>query len=280
MNTNISLGQEIPLNSFRQFAIWAWGNNTSPNIFLTVEFDVSNTIAYLSERNNNNFESISIFHVFLKIMGLTIEKFPDLNRVLIRKKIYRRESIDLFIIKAKKSNNPLDRYDLEGLKLKAPQHRRLKEFAPLLRSLAKTTDEKIRTVHKKWIAVAKFFPLPVTKCFVGLYDWLAYSLNMNPEMVGFPQDEFGSMWVSDIGSFGLPSACVPLFPVSRCGLGASIGQAEQKPVVVDGQIVIRDIVQVTLSCDHRLFDASHAAKPINYMKKLLKNPELLDEASL
>ncbi|HAG53050.1 MAG TPA: dihydrolipoamide succinyltransferase [Alphaproteobacteria bacterium] len=49
----------------------------------------------------------------------------------------------------------------------------------------------------------------------------------------------------------------------------------ERPVVVDGQIVIRPIMYVALSYDHRLIDGSDAVSFLVRVKNLLENPEKL-----
>ncbi|SDY17057.1 dihydrolipoamide acetyltransferase family protein [Thermoactinomyces sp. DSM 45892] len=54
-----------------------------------------------------------------------------------------------------------------------------------------------------------------------------------------------------------------------------VGSIEQKPVVVDGEIVIRSMMHVSVSFDHRLIDGDLAARFISKLKKLLSSPKLL-----
>jgi pyruvate dehydrogenase E2 component (dihydrolipoamide acetyltransferase) len=48
-----------------------------------------------------------------------------------------------------------------------------------------------------------------------------------------------------------------------------------KPVVRDGAIVVRQLMRVTMSCDHRIVDGATGAKFLQTFKKLLENPLLL-----
>jgi 2-oxoisovalerate dehydrogenase E2 component (dihydrolipoyl transacylase) len=52
----------------------------------------------------------------------------------------------------------------------------------------------------------------------------------------------------------------------------AINKVEEKPVVVDGQIVIRKRMNLSLSCDHRVVDGWDAASFIQDLKKILENP--------
>ncbi len=52
----------------------------------------------------------------------------------------------------------------------------------------------------------------------------------------------------------------------------AVATATQKPVVRDGQIVIRTMMNMTLSGDHRVTDGAEGAQFINEVKRLLENP--------
>jgi len=52
----------------------------------------------------------------------------------------------------------------------------------------------------------------------------------------------------------------------------AVNKVEEKPVVVDGQIVIRKRMNLSLSCDHRVVDGWDAASFMQELKKLLESP--------
>ncbi|RSL31089.1 2-oxo acid dehydrogenase subunit E2 [Salibacterium salarium] len=54
-----------------------------------------------------------------------------------------------------------------------------------------------------------------------------------------------------------------------------IGRIEEKAVVRDGEVVIRPMLALSLSYDHRLIDGVTAQNALNHVKRLLNDPELL-----
>lgn len=54
-----------------------------------------------------------------------------------------------------------------------------------------------------------------------------------------------------------------------------VGAIQEKPVVVNGEIVIRSMMYMSVSFDHRLIDGDLAARFISKLKKLLSSPKLL-----
>ncbi|GAB2699775.1 dihydrolipoamide acetyltransferase family protein [Paenibacillus thermoaerophilus] len=53
------------------------------------------------------------------------------------------------------------------------------------------------------------------------------------------------------------------------------GRITQKPVVKNGEIVIGNVMALSLSFDHRLIDGATAQNALNYIKQLLEDPQLL-----
>ena len=57
------------------------------------------------------------------------------------------------------------------------------------------------------------------------------------------------------------------------GVGDSGGRGDlPTPVVLEGQVVVRDLMKVTLSVDHRALDGAIAARFLQELKRLLENP--------
>ena len=79
--------------------------------------------------------------------------------------------------------------------------------------------------------------------------------------------------VSNLGMFGIDQFTAIINP-PETGILA-IGAAEAKPVVVDGSVVVRRRMRVTMSCDHRAIDGATGAKFLQTVRQLIENPLLL-----
>ena len=52
----------------------------------------------------------------------------------------------------------------------------------------------------------------------------------------------------------------------------AVGRLEQKPAVVDGALVVRRRMRITLSCDHRVIDGATGAAFLKTLVGMLENP--------
>ena len=52
----------------------------------------------------------------------------------------------------------------------------------------------------------------------------------------------------------------------------AIGAAKAQPVVIDRQVVIRDRMRVTMSCDHRVVDGAAGADYLRTLRQFIEQP--------
>lgn len=89
-----------------------------------------------------------------------------------------------------------------------------------------------------------------------------------------PDQYTGSTFsVSNLGMLGIEQFTAIINP-PEAGILA-VGSVESKPVVVDGDIEVRQRMRVTMSCDHRVIDGAMGAKFLQTVKRLFENPLLL-----
>jgi len=80
----------------------------------------------------------------------------------------------------------------------------------------------------------------------------------------------GTFTVSNLGMFGVEEFQALINPPQSAIL--AIGAIVEKPVVRDGQVVIRPMVKMTLSADHRVLDGAAAAEFLQNVKSNLERP--------
>ncbi|HVS61642.1 MAG TPA: dihydrolipoamide acetyltransferase family protein [Gemmatimonadaceae bacterium] len=86
-----------------------------------------------------------------------------------------------------------------------------------------------------------------------------------------PEEYTGSTFsVSNLGMFGIDQFTAIINP-PEAGILA-IGGVEEKPVVVDGALEVRQRMRVTMSCDHRVIDGATGAKFLQTVRRYIENP--------
>ena len=86
-----------------------------------------------------------------------------------------------------------------------------------------------------------------------------------------PEEYTGATFsISNLGMFGIDEFTAVINPPEAAIL--AIGAVAAKPVVRDNEIVVRQMMRVTMSCDHRVIDGATGARFLQTFKKLLENP--------
>jgi pyruvate dehydrogenase E2 component (dihydrolipoamide acetyltransferase) len=85
--------------------------------------------------------------------------------------------------------------------------------------------------------------------------------------------EGGTFSVSNLGMFDVANFQAIINPPESAIL--AVGATVARPVVIDGEVVVRQNMRVTLSCDHRACSGADGAKLLQTVKRLLQAPALL-----
>jgi pyruvate dehydrogenase E2 component (dihydrolipoamide acetyltransferase) len=86
-----------------------------------------------------------------------------------------------------------------------------------------------------------------------------------------PKDWEGNTFsISNLGMFGIDEFTAIINPPDSCIL--AIGGIKEAPVVKNGQLVVGNLMKVTLSCDHRVVDGATGAAFLQTLKGLLEDP--------
>jgi pyruvate dehydrogenase E2 component (dihydrolipoamide acetyltransferase) len=86
-----------------------------------------------------------------------------------------------------------------------------------------------------------------------------------------PEDfQGGTFSISNMGMYGVDEFTAVINPPESAIL--AVGAIIPTPVVLDGQVVVRDRMKVTLSVDHRAIDGATAARFLQEVKRLLEEP--------
>jgi pyruvate dehydrogenase E2 component (dihydrolipoamide acetyltransferase) len=82
----------------------------------------------------------------------------------------------------------------------------------------------------------------------------------------------GTFTISNLGMFGIERFIAVLNPPQAAIL--AVGSTEERPVVVDGEVVVRPRMELTLTCDHRAIDGATGAQFLGDVKAFLEEPGL------
>lgn len=86
-----------------------------------------------------------------------------------------------------------------------------------------------------------------------------------------PQEMQGNTFtISNLGMFGITEFTAIINPPDACIL--AVGGINQQLALVNGEVVAKNVMKVTLTCDHRVVDGASGAKFLQTIKEMLENP--------
>jgi pyruvate dehydrogenase E2 component (dihydrolipoamide acetyltransferase) len=155
--------------------------------------------------------------------------------------------------------------------------RKVSDIAAEIRDKATRSrgGEEIRAAKNKY--VLNRIPWPLRRPIFRLLKWVTVDMGIEIKALGLSAHSFGSFVVSDIGSFGLNTGMTSLMPAAKVPCVVVLGKIEEKPVVRKGEIVIRTILPLTGTFDHRIVDGMQIGKFARGLKRGYRKPEWLDE---
>lgn len=241
-------------------------------IYGMVEIDSTRLMAYIKEQKENGMP-ITVTHFVATALGRTLEvDVPELNAYVKRGRVLPRPSVDVYVaVKMTKET------EMTGFKVRDAGNKSIETVVNEFQSrIEKVRNDKEAGVQKNKYLLAKI-PWPFRRWVFKFIKWIVVTLGIDLKFIKFSAHSFGSILLTNIGTWGLEFGFPALMPASNLAIVIAIGAVKKKPVVIDDEIVIREMMPMVAVMDHRIVDGSQAGKIAIALKKYFSNPELLSE---
>ncbi len=266
-------------SSWRRAAPIVWGPPGSPAIYGSIDVDATQLLRFVQRMERELGRKVTVTHLVVAALARTLRTHAACNSYVRLGRVYQRRDVDLFVAVAQPpdENQRADdqRADLSGTRIGQADQKSIGELAELIASsaskLRERTDRELGGL-KRWLAA---LPPWISRFGLRLVTFLQYELNLNLSRLGVPRDSFGGAFVSSMGMFGIRNGFAPLVPCMRFSAMLAIGLIEDRAVVVDGQIVVRPILPLSATLDHRVVDGYQAGRLCRTLTELLTSPEQL-----
>lgn len=263
---------------FRKIALGSWNTVGDPSVYGLLEIEMSEALKYLEKINQNSTFKIGVSELVAKATALVLKDRPEMNGLLRWGRIYLRKNIDLFfqVNVPGEGDDPTGKANLLGVVIRKADQKKLLEIAEEL----KTKSQRLKSGEDNEISKAskvfKFIPWLFAKWALNINSFLTYDLLFPVKYFGLPEDPFGSLMITNVGTLGIDTAWAPLVPYTRCPLLLTVGAVQVRPWVVENQVVAKPVLRIGCTFDHRFMDGTHAAAMLKKFKAIFQNPENFD----
>ena len=257
------------LSSWRKISLATWKTPSDPSVYGSLEIRAKNCLDMIERIRKISGVKLTLTHLVVKAFSLLYQKYPEINAIIRRGKLYQRETIDVFVqIFLKEEDCP----DLSGTKIADADKKSVIEIAQELEAKAEkirnNTDNNLQKT-KLFFSILPTFLLSLLLKFIG---FLTYDLNLDLSRFGIQKDPFGTAMITNVGMFGLELGHAPLVPFSRVPVVFSVTTLQEKVFMVDGKPSAEPVFHLGGTVDHRIIDGYMAGLAAKVLKTALEDP--------
>jgi pyruvate dehydrogenase E2 component (dihydrolipoamide acetyltransferase) len=249
----------------------AWRRPHDPTVYGWLELDVGRALGYLEQQTRVHGLKLTLTHLVGKAVAEALSSCPEANVAVRRLHVRPRASIDVFFQVAYEHGA-----NLSGAKLCEVDRKSLLEIARELEQRAAAIRQRTQHELARSDRTLSRVPAPLRAAALRLVETAVYDWGLNLSAFGVPRDAFGSVMVTNVGMFGLPHGLAPLVPFARVPIVLTIGSVNDAPVVESGAVVVRPVLCVGVTLDHRVIDGYQAGKLAARFREVMLDPEQLE----
>lgn len=257
---------------WRTISTAVYGAPNEGKIYGILEVDVTEAWE-LIKINREAGRRITMTHIVAGAIGRAIGwDIPEMNAFVKRGKVIQRDEVIVTV-----AVNMHGGREMSSIKIYDAHKKTVFAIGDEIRdraAKARGGSDNDTMENKAFLAR---IPWPFRRMAFLLFRFITNSLGVEIKPLGLGHNSFGSILLSNIGSHGLSMGLAALFPGSKLPAVIIMGKEEDKAVVIDGKIVIRKILPLTGTFDHRVMDGYHGGMLAHHIKRYLEAPELLTE---
>jgi pyruvate/2-oxoglutarate dehydrogenase complex dihydrolipoamide acyltransferase (E2) component len=257
-------------SSFRRIALAQWSAPREPTILGQMYMDVTAASEHLKDIQASHGLKPSYGVLVGKAVSNALAAMPDINVKVVGRRLYLKQSVDVYY-----QVDVGHGQDLTGTVVQHTDRKSIQEIATELSARAQKIragkDEQYEKAQKRGLIGRA--PVWLLALIFRLFSFMLYRLGLPSKLLGATEpDPFGSCMVTNVGNFGIDVAYAPLVPWTRVPYIFLVGQAREMPVVVDGEVVIRLMLPVSATIDHRVIDGARIGQMTKLIRQYVENP--------
>lgn len=256
-----------PFRGWRRLAAQTWSAPDDPSVYAALDIPMRAALAYLDRLRDETGVHVTVTHLVAKALALAMRRYPQLNGIVARRRIMLRDTVDMFLQVATDGGA-----DLSGIKIDRVDEKSVVE-------IARECDQRVATLRarrdrqvERTKSMMDRLPLVLLGPTLRFISYLTYDLDLDLTRLGIVKDSFGSAMITNVGMFGLREAWAPIVPFSRTPVVLLLGEVQERPVAEAGRVVVRPMMTVGVTFDHRFMDGYQGGAMAQVFRAYLENP--------
>jgi 2-oxoacid dehydrogenases acyltransferase (catalytic domain) len=261
------------VRGWRKLAGAAWGRPSDPQFFGDLELDAGALMAYIDEVRRLSGVHLTMTHLIGRAVAHGLVTVPELRVRLARGREYPRDSVDVFFIVSAAGGQ-----ELTGVKIHDADRKSAAEIAEEVARRCTTIAGGNDPDLGRGKAMLAALPPRALRAALHVAAWLTSDLDLDLPRLGMPRQAFGGAMITSVGMWGIGHAYSPLAHYYRVPLLVLVGAVRKVPVAIDDQVVVRPMLTLTATFDHRYVDGFHAAQFARAVRSYCEAPSRFEPA--
>jgi pyruvate dehydrogenase E2 component (dihydrolipoamide acetyltransferase) len=243
-----------------------------PSVYATLDIPMRASLAYLERLREEHGVRVTVTHLVARGVALAIRQYPQLNGIVARGRVMLRDTVDIFLQVAIEGGR-----ELSGLKIARADEKTVVQIAREMEERVERLRQRRDQQVERTKSLLDRIPVPLLGRVMRAISYLTYDLDIDLTRFGVVKDEFGSAMVTNVGMFGLAQAHAPLVPFSRTPLVVLVGEVQEKAVAEAGRAVVRPVMTLGVTFDHRFMDGWHGGAMAQLFRAYIEDPARFEE---
>jgi pyruvate/2-oxoglutarate dehydrogenase complex dihydrolipoamide acyltransferase (E2) component len=243
-----------------------WGPPSDPQIYGFADLDATRLMQFIEEARAHG-HHLTPTHVAGRAVGHAIAAVPDLNVRIVGIHALPRPSIDVFFITAVHGGS-----DLSGVKVERVDQLSAVEVGEQLTARARKLKSGKDREFSRSKRLMEAMPRPAIRAALRATVFVTEKLQLDVPPLALHKNPFGSAMITSVGMFGIPRGFAPLAWLYDVPLLILVGEVTESPVVVDHEVVVRPVIPICATVDHRYVDGYHISRAMKAFREYMDDP--------
>ena len=271
---------EIPFSVWRKIAMASWRQRKDPTITATLDVDAGPVLDYIEQVRRATGVHVTPAHLVGRAAAKVAEALPGLNGRVVFGSFAPSPTIDGFFVVSLRTDPVAGieaaSTDLSGSVIREVDKKPPWVIASELAHRAQMIRDDRDPQFKQAKAMVQNLPPMILRGVLDAIGFVTETLQLPIPFMGLEARPYGSFLVSNVGTFGLDSGFAPVPPFVHVPVIIMVGAVTGKVVARNEQPVVRPVLPLCVSIDHRFVDGYQAASMARIFREYLADPAKFD----
>ncbi len=210
-----------------------------------------------------------ISHCLVAACAVGLAEAPTMNQFVMGRRLYQRKQREIAFSMKRKAMSK--KAKIAVVKKAIRDGETFRQFCERVNEEINVQRSDKKTYADKEYNLFTMVPRPALNWAVTLFRWMDYH-NILPASFIKTDGMYASIFVANLGSLKMRAGFHHLYEWGNCPLFMMVGRVEEKPWVVDGEVVPRKILHIRWTYDERIDDGLSARFGLDAARRVLEHP--------